>query len=251
MTVSGFKFPDALPHGEIRELFPDIFFVTGTMKMSGRPLSFSRNMTVIRENGSLTLINSVRLDEHGLKNLEKLGSIDNIIRLAGFHGRDDPFYKNRYKAKVWAIKGQDYVAGFDLDVEPFFHADELLDAASELPIKGSRLYVFRSVKPSEAILVLLRDGGILITGDSLQNWHRPDRYFNLLARLMLSFKGFIKAYNIGPAWRKFLKPSADDLRGLLDLRFEHVLPAHGDEVIGNALELYRPVIEKAAAQAKR
>lgn len=249
--MSSFEFPAALPHGEIRELFPDIFFVTGSMNMSKPPLSFSRNMTVVRENGSLTLINSVRLDEPGLRDLEKLGTIDNVIRLAGFHGMDDPFYKERYNAKVWAIKGQVYVKGFDFNVEPFFHADELVDAAGELPIKGARLYVFRSVKPPEAIVVLLRDGGILVTGDSLQNWQKPDRYFNLLGRLILSFKGFINAYNIGPAWRKFVKPSAADFRGLLDLRFEHVLPAHGDEVIGNALELYRPVIEKAAAQAER
>lgn len=221
------------------------------MKMSDRPVSFSRNMTVVRENGSLTLINSVRLDEYGLRSLEKLGTIDNVIRLAGFHGMDDPFYKHRYDAKIWAVQGQPYVHGFDLSAQPFFHADELLDDASELPIKGSKLYVFRSVKPAEAIVVLLRDGGILITGDSLQNWQAPDRYFSLMARLMMRLMGFIKAYNIGPAWRKFVKPSAEDFRGLLDLRFEHVLPAHGDEVIGNALELYRPVIEKAAAQAER
>ena len=36
------------------------------------------------------------------------------------------------------------------------------------------------------------------------------------------------------------------LAGLFDLRFEHVLPAHGEEVIGNAKELFRPAIEKAA-----
>ncbi len=249
--MSNFEFPGALPHGEIRELFPDIFFVTGTMKISGRPLSFSRNMTVIRENGSLTLINSVRLDEYGLKNLEKLGRIDNVIRLAGFHGIDDPFYKDRYGAKVLAVKDQPYVPGFDVDAEPFFHADELIDGASELPITGSRLYVFQSVKPSEAIVVLLRDGGILITGDSLQNWRAPDRYFSLMARLMMPFMGFIKPHNIGPAWKKVAKPSAADFEGLIALRFEHVLPAHGDEVIGNAKELYRPVIEKAAASARK
>lgn len=245
------ELPNALPHGQFREVFPDIFFITGTMKMAGRPLSFSRNMTVVRENGSLTLINSVRLDEHGLQALERLGSVDHVIRLAAFHGVDDPFYKHRYDAKVWAVNGQPYVAGFDLKAEPYFHADELLEAASELPIAGARLYVFRSVQPSEAVVVLLRDGGILISGDSLQNWQATDRYFSLMARLMMPLKGFIKPHNIGPAWKDFLKPSAADFNGLLDLRFEHLLPAHGDEVIGNAREKYRPVIEKAASLAKR
>ena len=61
--MSDYEFPSALVHGEIRELFPDVFFVTGTMTIAGKPMSFSRNMTIVRDNGSLTLINSVRLDE--------------------------------------------------------------------------------------------------------------------------------------------------------------------------------------------
>lgn len=97
------EFPAALKHGEIRELFPDIFFVTGTMTIAGKPMSFSRNMTIVRENGVLTLINSVRLDERGLQALDALGRVANIIRLAGFHGLDDAFYKDRYDAKAWAV----------------------------------------------------------------------------------------------------------------------------------------------------
>ena len=245
------EFPSAMPHGEIRELFPDLFFVTGTMKIAGKPMSFSRNMTIVREDGSLTLINSVRLDENGLKALEQLGSVDNVIRLAGFHGMDDAFYKDRYDATVWAINGQSYVSGFDPDAEPYFYADELINAASALPIEGSRLYEFRSAKPPEGVIVLLRDGGILICGDAMQNWNRADRYFSLMARIMMRIGGFIKPFNIGPGWSKFANPSADDLTGLFDLRFEHVLPAHGKEVIGNAKELYRPAIESAAKIADR
>jgi len=243
------ELPVALPHGELRELLPDIFLVTGTMKMAGRPLTFSRNMTVLRENNSLTLINSVRLEEHGLRSLEQLGTIDNVIRLAGFHGTDDPFYKHRYGARIWAVKGQSYVSGFDADATPFFQADELAGAASQLPVSGSKLFVFRSAKPPEAVMVLLRDGGILISGDSLQNWCAADRYFNLMARLMMPAMGFVRSHNIGPIWNKVARPAAEDFEGLLALRFEHVLPAHGDEVMGNARELYRPAIEKAIAGA--
>jgi len=244
------EFPAAMKHGEIRELFPDIFFVTGTMTIAGKPMSFSRNMTIVRESGALTLINSVRLDERGLQALDALGRVANVIRLAGFHGMDDAFYKDRYDAKVWAVKGQTYVEGFDAGAEPYFHADESIDAASELPVEGARLYEFNRATPSEAVLVLLRDGGILISGDSLQNWNRPDRYFSLMAKIMMRIGGFIKAYNVGPAWSKMTKPSSDDFTGLLDLRFEHVLPSHGEAVIGNAKELFRPAIEKAAGIAR-
>jgi hypothetical protein len=208
-------------------------------------------MTIIRENGALTLINSVRLDDSGLNALDKLGGVANVIRLAGFHGTDDAFYKNRYDAKVWAVDGHTYVEGFDQDAEPYFQADQLIDAASALPVEGSRLYEFKRATPPEAIVVLMREGGILVTGDSLQNWQRPDRYFSLMAKIMMRIGGFIKPHNVGPAWCKITKPGADDLSGLLELRFEHVLPAHGDAVIGNAKELFRPAIEAAASRAAK
>ena len=240
------RFPAALEHGKFTEVFPDIFMITGTMRMTGRPMSFSRNMIVARENGSLTLINSVRLADYGLKDLEALGKVKNVVRLAGFHGMDDPFYRDRYDATVYAIKGQVYVDGFDLDAESHFSADRMLGAADELPISGARLYTFKSAKPPEAVLLMLRDDGILVSGDSLQNWQAPDRYFSLMARVMMRVMGFIKPFAVGPGWRKFGKPSREDLLGLLDLRFEHVLPAHGGEVIGDAKEKFRPAIEAAA-----
>jgi len=107
--------PPAAPHGSLREVLPDVFFVTGTMAMSVGivPVRFSRNMTVIREGTRLVLVNSVRLDDAGLAALDALGKVTDVIRLAGFHGMDDPFYAERYGAKVWALAGQSYVSGFD------------------------------------------------------------------------------------------------------------------------------------------
>ena len=58
----------AYPHGELQELFPDTFFVTGTVPLPGPlPVRFSRNMTVLRTGSSLTLVNSIRLDDAGLR----------------------------------------------------------------------------------------------------------------------------------------------------------------------------------------
>jgi hypothetical protein len=75
---------------------PDIFFVTGTMRMPGPvPVSFSRNMTVVREAGRLVIINSLRLDEQSLRSLDALGKVTDVIRIAGFHGMDDPTRKLR------------------------------------------------------------------------------------------------------------------------------------------------------------
>jgi len=243
--------PPAWEHGNIVEVFPDIFFVTGAMKIAGRPLSFSRNMTIVRENGVLTLINSIRLSNAGLKALAKLGKVENVIRLAGFHGRDDAFYKQQFGASVCAVHGQVYVKSFDATDTPYFEADYYVDDGSQLPISDARLYTFRHADPPEAVLLMLREGGILVAGDSLQNWCAPDRYFSLLARVMMRFMGFIKPCNIGPGWLKSARPAAEDLSGLMDLRFRHVLPAHGDEVIGDAKEKWRPAISKTAATLRK
>ena len=246
--MSDQSLPPALPHGFIREVLPDIFMVSGEMNIAGRPVSFSRNMTVVRDGTSLTLVNSVRLSDSELGSLEQLGSIDHVIRLAGFHGRDDAFYKQRYGAHVYAVKGQVYVPSLDLKAEPTFTADTLLDAASDLPFDGARLYVIDS-NPPEALLLLLRDGGTLISGDALQNWHTTDRYFNLFARVVMRLRGFVKPCNVGPGWFEFARPPAADLRGILDLRFENVLPAHGEEIIGDAKQRFAPAIVRAAEKA--
>ena len=235
--------PPALAHGELREVLPDIFFVTGTMRMPGRlPVTFSRNMTVVREGERLVVINSVRLDDAGLRKLDGLGKVTDVVRLAAFHGMDDPFYKERYRAKVWTVKGQRYVSGFDASAEAYLTADAELDATTPPPLAKSRLYAISSTPP-EGLLLLEREGGVLVAGDCLQNWQAPDQFFSLVARPMMRMMGFIKPHNIGPAWLKHTRPPEADLRGILDLPFDHVLPAHGDPVIGRAKAGYRPRIE--------
>jgi hypothetical protein len=243
-------FPKAYKHGELRELFDDIFMVTGSMCMKRpMPLSFSRNMTVVRHNGDLTLINSIRLTDNGLAKLDELGTVKHVIRLAGFHGSDDPFYKDRYGASVWAIRDQFYSTEFDQAAaakSTYFEADVVIDETTELPIPGASLYRFKSTKPGEGLLLLDRDGGILISGDCLQNWGQTDRYFSFIAKFMMKRKGFIKPHNVGPAWYKFTNPDLTEMRGILDLEFEHVVPAHGAEVIGDAKLAFRPAIEALA-----
>ena len=230
--------PPAQKHGELREVLPDIFFVTGTFKASGL-VSFGRNMTVVRRGGELVIVNSVRLDDAGLAALDKLGKVTHVIRLAGNHGMDDPFYAERYGAKVWVIKGQKYRA---------FTPHHEIDASTELPIPGAKAYVIDAAAP-EGLLLLPEHGGTLIAGDCLQNWATPDENCSFVARVMMRPMGFIKAHNVGPMWFKKAKPPKAQVRGILDLTFANVLPAHGAPVIGNARELYRPRIDVVASGA--
>lgn len=235
--------PPARKHGELREVLPDLFFVTGTMKISG-PIRFSRNMTVVRRGDRLVLVNTVRLDDAGLAALDKLGKVTDIIRLAANHGMDDPFYAERYNAKVWAVKGQRYTAGLDTSATAtYFTAHHEVDRTSELPIAGAKLYQIDSTPP-EGLLVL---GDTIISGDCLQNWAAPDEFFSWPGTAIMKVMGFLKPHNIGPGWLKQGKPPRDQLRAILDIPFANVLTAHGAPVIGNARDLYRPALERNGA----
>jgi hypothetical protein len=237
-----------MPHGAIEEVLPGLYFVTGTMKMPGpMPVRFSRNMTIIREGQRLVLVNSVRLDEAGLAALSALGTVTDVVRLAGNHGMDDPFYKERYGATVWVVRGQRYTAGFDTNAkETYLTPDREVGPGDPLPVADGRLVVLDS-NPPEGLLLLERNGGVVIAGDCLQHWAEADAYFNLPARLVMRAMGFLVPYNIGPAWLKQCKPPKAQLRGILDLPFRHVLPSHGKPVIDDAVPRYRPVIERVTS----
>lgn len=236
--------PPALPHGTLDEVLPGLFFVTGTIRM-GAGMTFSRAMTAVKEGERLVLVNTVRLDEPGLAALDRLGRVTDVIRLAGNHGSDDPFYRERYGAKVWALKDSPYVPGFDPKAEPYFEPDVRFDATSSLPISGAKVHLFRSTPP-EALLVLPVHGGTAIAGDALQNWSGTDAYFSWLGSVVMRMMGFMKPFNVGPGWLAQCKPPPEDLRAVLTLSFENVLPSHGTPVIGGAREKYRSAIEAAA-----
>lgn len=241
------SFAPAFPHGPLEEILPDICFVRGSIKMSPPPMRFSRNMTALRHDGGLTLVNTVRLDEAGLAALEGFGEVRHVIRIAGFHGMDDRFYADRYGAKVWCVKGMAYAKGFDATKtapdEGYFQPDVWIDEQTALPVPGASLHIIGGDVP-EGVLRLDREGGVVITGDALQNWDRVDPGFNWVAGIIMRLMGFIKAHNVGPGWLKGARPDREALRALLDLSFEHVLPAHGAPVLGGAREKFRPAIER-------
>ena len=241
------KFPKTLKHGSIQRIFDDLFFVTGIFSMPSRmPMAFSRNMTIIRQGDELNLVNTVRLSEDGLRQLDDLGKVTNVIRIAAFHGSDDPFYKERYGAKVWSIDAP-YASGFNKEAaadDVYFHADVVVDESTTLPIENAQLVEFTSCKPREALLLLQRDNGIIVSGDCLQNWSKTDEYFSFFARVMMKMMGFIKPHNIGPGWLKIMAPDLNEVRDILNYDFDHVLPAHGQPVIGGAKELYGSTIQQ-------
>jgi hypothetical protein len=226
------QFPPALPHGHLQEVFPDIFFVTGAMEtvLMNAPFQFSRNMTVVRDGNTLTLINSVRLDSGGLAELDALGHVTNVVKIGSLHGRDDAFYKAYYGATFWAAPGMVHEYGL--------LADRELGAGDAVPFAGCSVFGFRSTKMPECILHIDRAGGILVACDALQNLIAPDEYFSDQSCQRMQEMGFFQPANIGPVWLQLNEPKAQDFIRLRELPFRHALCGHGPPVRDTAKEAY-------------
>jgi hypothetical protein len=215
------QLPPALPHGEISEVFADVFFVSGAMKtvLMGANWHFSRNMTIVRDGGQLTLINSVRLDDAGLAKLDSLGRVANVVKIGSLHGRDDAFYKQRYGATFWALPGMQH--------ENELKADKELRPGGDMPVSGCNVFIFRTSKLPECILRLDREGGILIACDSLQNWLAADEFFSDESRKTMTEMNFFQPANLGPLWMQVNEPKGEDFAALKAVPFRHVLCGHG------------------------
>lgn len=223
-----FAYSPAWPHGALQVAFPDLFFVVGTNKTSHAGVDFqtSRTMVVLREDGALTLLNTVRLDEDGLRALEALGQVRHVVRLGAFHGRDDPFYCDRYGATLWALPGVAHADGRA--------TDRALAPGGPFPARDGEVFAFASAKLPEAAVLLAREGGILITCDAIQNWTRVDRFFSPACGEMFLAQGLIGAANIPSTWRRACEPSAADFVRLLERRFRHLISAHGEPLRDDA-----------------
>lgn len=215
-------FPEVLPHGSLTEVFPDVFFVTGTMRteFDGVEWQFSRNMTIVREGRALTLINTVRLDDEGLENLERLGDVTHVVRIGCLHGLDDAFYVDRYRPVYWAVDGMTHESGLD--------PDRLLSQDAGGPFERCGVFVFLTTKIPEAILIIEREGGIAVASDALQNWTTPDAYFSQPTAERMGSIGFFQKANIGPVWMQMAQPAAEDFARLQQRPYLHALCGHGE-----------------------
>ncbi len=220
-----------MPHGDLQEVLPGVHFVTGTTRpfLEGKQWQFSRNMTVVREGDALTLINTVRLGDAGLAALDRLGEVKHVVKIGSFHGFDDAFYVDRYGAKLWALAGMEHEGGLPTDA---------VLGADSMPFAGAKLFVFATAKIPEGLVLIEREGGIVVACDSLQNWAEVDRFFSDESANMMTEFGFIKAANVGPGWARFAEPAASDFERVLALPFKHLLSPHGSPILHDAKERF-------------
>lgn len=229
------------PHDPIEELFEDVFWVHGSIRM-GPGLLINRNMVVLRDGGELTLLGPVRLSDEGLEQLAELGEVKHVVRVGYFHGCDDQFYVDRYKAKFWCQEGSDNY--------PSPKPDEVIEQGTKLPAADTEAFVFRKTKSPECAILHRRHGGLLVTGDSVQH-HVDTSRCSLLAKGVMYAMGFMKPANIGPPWRKTMTKEGESLKAdfdnLLDLDFDHLVGAHGSVCRGGAKDALATTVRRVFA----
>jgi len=232
-------YQQAQPHDSIVEIFPHVFLLRGSMRL-GRGMRISRNMTLLRHNGELTAINAVRMSRCGEQQLESLGKLSHLIRLGNFHGLDDRYYVDRFGATFWCQAQSKHYS----DPPP----DRLLQKDLALPVPDVELFIFEHARRPECALLLKRYDGVLITCDSLQHWG-DRRYCSVPVRLLLPFIGFHRRTLIGPLWLKYMAPSDGSLQAdferLLQLRFAHLINAHGSLLRDNAHQAATTAVQHA------
>jgi hypothetical protein len=170
--------------------------------------------------------------------LEALGTIHNIVRIGAFHGRDDGFYKHRYpNAKLWTLKGVSYESGLS--------ADQELTPGGLMPFPTCSLFIFESSTQPECILHIDREGGILISCDSIQNITATDEFYNSETAKSFQEQGLIKPANISPIWLGATNTKVVDFDRLLkSFSFRHLLTAHGEPLLEKAYEQITQTVQR-------
>jgi hypothetical protein len=221
-------FPAATAHGPIEQLFPDLFWVRGSLVAEARGITIARNMIILRTAGELTLINAVRLDQAGEAALAELGEVAHLVKLGAFHGLDDPYYVDRYRPTMWAPPGSTHKRGLS-------HDRDLTEEASP---PGTRVFAFRHTERPEAALIVPAGGGTLITCDAVTNIVDTDGCAGV-DRIYTAENGLLRRASIGAAWRRAMTPEHGpsllfDFKRLLDEPFVNLISAHGPPLLDTA-----------------
>lgn len=215
------EYAAATAQDSIVEIFPDVYLLRGSIRIASM-MQMNRNMLIVKQGQDLILINAVRLNDQGLKQLEQLGSVKHVIRLGDFHGLDDQFYLDQYQPEFWSQAGH--------ATYPNLIPQHVIDKNTVSPIKDSQFFIYASAKYPEAAL-LLQDHQLLITTDSVQYWD-DWKYMSFLSKIILYVMGFRLGLFIGGPWIKKVSTQKNSLKvdfeQLLKLDFIHLIAAHGN-----------------------
>ena len=230
--------PAPEPHDALEKIFDDAWYLPGTVRM-GPGLRINRNMAVIRDGEELTIFNPVRMKSDDA--LNELGKVTNVVRLGCFHRMDDPYYVDTFGAKFWCLPGGD-------DFEGSPKADAVIEPGGASPVSDGRFIAFDNAMSPEAVFLLERNGGLLVSCDSIQH-HTDFRNVSFLGRIVMRVFGFLRPMNIGPPWKKKMTPEGGsleaDFRKILEATFDKAIGAHGGLCGGDARALLEATVNDA------
>jgi hypothetical protein len=200
----------------------------------------TRNMAIVRHQGELDLVDPIRLDAEGERQLRALGEVKRILRLGPLHGVDDPYYVDRFGAELWAPGPS--------ETHPALKIEQKLHPDGVLPFPDAEVFAFQGTRQPECALLIRRDPGVLLTCDSIQ--HYGDyRHNTLIPRLVMPFIGFPRTTVVGPIWLKMMTPEGGSLKSeferLLTLDFDRLLSAHGSLLESGARDAVARAVRKA------
>lgn len=216
------KYFKLLPHSDIKEVLPNIFVVTGTMRIFGL-FQYSRAMTILKDGEELALINPVRVSDTLLNDIQKMGKIKHLLKIGQLHNVDVAFYMDKFSPDLWVNKDDPSIGSY----KPKAYFDD----HEEVPILNCKVKTIDGSKIKESFLVSPANGGCLHSCDAFVNMGVDSNHNWLTARLS---RFLPDPTYIGPNWIKMAKPPELSMKAVLNYDFENFVPAHGQPIIGGA-----------------
>lgn len=173
------------------------------------------------------------IPQEGFDALAALGDPVAVILTTHWHERDALAYEARFGVRRYVNALPD--ARESRRGTRFYAGEVLLEVFRTIDLGG--------ISPGETGLLLERDGGIAIVGDAFFNFERLD-VTNPLSLLV----PFLMPYGPPqprPAWLSDdMRLSRRQLDALRAHTFEHLLPSHGEALIGNASARVATALDK-------
>ena len=216
------KYFKLLPHGQLKEIVPSIYMITGTMKLFGI-FQYSRSMTILKNKNELALVNPVRVNDTELDKICQLGEIKHIFKIGRLHSVDVPFYLDKFSAKLWVSKGDNAL--------PNYKPDYIFNDFDKLPFMDIKVIPINGSKLPETVLLVPQNGGSILSCDAFVNMGPDSRANWLTGNLMKLLK---QPTYIGPNWVKRAKPPKQEMLRVLDFDFCNLIPAHGPAILKDA-----------------
>ena len=246
---------DAEGNSALHKVNENVYYVTArkTMRLFGPLSSFvgytGSVMAILKHGDELTLVNTQRIKDSQLEELDELGTVKNIVRL-GAHASGEPFYIERYPdAEYWLLEGAERHEGLQKEVRT------LSDEASELPIPGMKVFQMAQAKIPEAQIIVPNDhGGVLVACDALQHHEScimPQA--SIPVSLFYYARGISGVARVSPVVLDFafeahgIDPRqivTEHFDSVLQNEFESFIPGHGKPIFTDAYAIVRESLQR-------